>query len=301
MTSAEPDGPQPVALAAQPWRRHLALGAAALVVVVIAVAFATGTRSEVEHARAPGQIEPVDPEVQALMAGGSSGTECGGWPPEIGPSTDPRVAPLATVLWGDATSFHLQTAHLFVTTVRLEVEGGTAQTATLPAASVLDIPVEAGRRVDLTISCEAAAVTVRLLDPRGRDVSDAEIALGAGRPAPAPLQIAKHAAPATADAGAAPEACSLIADATLSLGGAADDDQRAAAIEELAAQAAAGAGSLESHFSQQELADVEVVIELGRTRARMLRTGDDAALEPLAAGDREAVDRLSQALERECP
>jgi hypothetical protein len=300
MPSAEPDEPEP-APPRRPGRRRPAAAATALVLAVIAVAFVAGARSEVERARTPGQIEPVDPEVQALMAASSSGTECGGWPQEIGPSADPRVAPLATVLWGDATSFHVQTAHLFVTTVRIEVDGGTAQTATLPAASTLDVPVEAGRRADLTITCDASSVTVRLLDPQGRDVSDAELALGAGRPAPAPLEIHKHAAAEASDGAAAPEACAVVADATRSLGGGADDEDRAAAIEQLVEQAEASTESLQDHLSKQEIADVGTVIELGRTRAEMLRTGDAAALDPIDADQSEAVDRVRQALERECP
>lgn len=172
-------------------RRWLRRVVAVVVIAVVGVGFARGTLAEVRYQADPEGRPPLDQQAVDAAAGDRAGTGCGGWPALLSTTGPPATPALHGAVWADAAAFHVRSDHLFVVGVRVDVEGGTAESPGLEPSGSLTIPTRSGQTVDVEISCGATAATVHLVGGDGKDVADAVLGLGAQPGAPTPLRLVK--------------------------------------------------------------------------------------------------------------
>jgi hypothetical protein len=274
-------------------RRRLGRALGVVAVLIVSVVFARAAASEVRYETGPGSQQPVDPAIARLLAGSSGGTECGNWPGELSPSQPPEVPALKTAVWANIGSFHIRSSHIFVQSLRIDVENGTAKSGGDPSAS-LTIPFKAGETIDFTVSCDADAMTLHLLGGDGKDVTDAPLSVGAGPGLLAPLRVARDGSRP------APLACSTLRTAQEGFATALQGQDTAGAATKLLDAARITRDSVASQLTDEEQAAADLLITTLEERLGGMQAGDPSAIGPLSAEQQAAGATIAEAFKRIC-
>lgn len=274
-------------------RREVRWGLGVVALLVIGIVFARGAASEVRYETGPGSRRGVDKGIAGLLDGSLGGTECGNWPGELSPSEPPEVPSLQTAVWANVGSFHIRSSHLFVQSVRIDVEGGTAS-AGGDAVPSLTVPFKPGETLDFKVACRASAMTIHLVGGDGRDVGDAPLSIGAGRSQLAPVRITRDGT------GSGPVVCTNLLIAQKSFTEAIAKQDPVGAARKLLDQARITRDSVSSELTEEEQAAATLLIATLEERLRAMEAGDPNAVGPLTEEQQAAGTKIAEAFKRVC-